>query len=224
MSFSELDGAEHYVPGGVVVWWQFSSSTVSRDVLDDDTFLGTSGKRTLFTIKVATARAIQDFSALPKENELLILPGTPFKVGAVTTEGDLTTIELEEDEDAPDMIDSGEDHYTELVWGDAGGFYDEVDPEVFATDPMPLPGGATEPLYRPVFASDAPDDGANAIYGEVSTFSGDGMQSVATAHVVADDAYEEYEVGGIVAPSLTVAPVFRGTFEASQEKNGSEAL
>lgn len=125
LPLSLLDGAEHYIPGNVVVWWPFSSSSVSRDVLADPLFLGTSGKRTLFTIKVSTARDIRAYSWKAKENELLILPGTPFKVASVDTVGDLTTIHLEEDVDAPDMIDSGDDTYEMVDFKDAQeGFYD----------------------------------------------------------------------------------------------------
>ena len=125
LPLSLLDGAEHYIPGNVVVWWPFSSSSVSRDVLADPLFLGTSGKRTLFTIKVSTARDIRAYSWKAKENELLILPGTPFKVASVDTVGDLTTIQLEEDVDAPDMIDSGDDTYEMVDFKDAQeGFYD----------------------------------------------------------------------------------------------------
>lgn len=169
-----------------------------------------AGGRTLFNIKVSSARAIQDFSALPKENELLILPGTPLKVVSVVAEGDLTTVHMEEDADAPDMIDSGEDHYQNVDWEDAGeDFYEMVDPAVFTKPPMELPGGATEPLYRPVhgamvpgssaqgyYAEITPFNGQQGAYGKVTFFGGTNQQSATTIHVVADGSvYEDMATG-----------------------------
>ena len=109
--FSELDDKEYYVAGSkkAIVWWPFTSSTTSRKVASQ--FLDANGKGTLFKTKVTTARDIQPFSPFPKEAELLLLPGTPLKVTSVTTEAGLTTIVLEEDKHAPDMIRSGEDIY-----------------------------------------------------------------------------------------------------------------
>lgn len=64
LPFSALDGAENYIPGSVVVWWPFSSSTLSREVLSDAQFLGTSGKRTLFKIKVVSHLGREDLNSL----------------------------------------------------------------------------------------------------------------------------------------------------------------
>lgn len=148
LPLSALDGAEHYIPGNVVVWWPFSSSSISQGVLSDPQFLGTSGKRTLFTIKVSTARDIRAYSWKAKENELLILPGTPFKVGSVEITGDLTTIELEEDVDAPDMIDSGDDTYEMVDFKDAQeGFYDLVGDAYDVVEDGSGGGGAAAGAY-----------------------------------------------------------------------------
>jgi hypothetical protein len=123
VAFADLDGAAEYVVRKKVVWWPFSSSTQDKDMLlKGGQFLGTTGKRTLFIINPATARNIQDFSAIKKEAERLILPGTPFRVMGVKPEGNLTTVYLEEDTKAPvDLIASGDDNYAMM---EPEGFYD----------------------------------------------------------------------------------------------------
>eukprot|EP00729_Bicosta_minor_P015562 gene15562-25784_t len=130
--FSKLDDKDHYVAGSSapVVWWPFSSSTTSRKVASQFA-LDASGKGTLFKIKVATARDIQPFSAIQKEFELLMLPGTPLKVVSVTTAAGLTTIVLEEDVDAPDMVNSGDDTYEFVELFKAKSFYEVVTPGVY---------------------------------------------------------------------------------------------
>jgi hypothetical protein len=133
VAFADLDGAADYVVGKKVVWWPFSSSTRDKEMLlKDGQFLGTSGKRTLFIINPDTARNIQDFSAIKKEAERLILPGTPFRVMGVKPEGNLTTVYLEEDTKAPvDLIASGDDNYAMV---EPEGFYDLLgdSPTVYA--------------------------------------------------------------------------------------------
>jgi hypothetical protein len=112
VGFAALDGAEHYLEGCRIVWWPFSSSTENKKVLSDKQFLGVSGPRTLFVIDTSTARNIRQYSAIQKEDERLILPGTPFTVISVVTDGDLTTISLHEDQSAPDgLIASGDGLY-----------------------------------------------------------------------------------------------------------------
>lgn len=113
LPLSKLDDASHYKPGRSIVWWPFSSTTSSKAMLmGQSQFLGKEGDRTLFVIKTATARTIKAYSAFPKENELLVLPGTTFKVTRVETEGGLTTISMEEDtHPAAYKIDTGDDVY-----------------------------------------------------------------------------------------------------------------
>lgn len=134
-----------YVAGSSapIVWWPFSSSTTSRKVASR--FLDASGKGTLFKTRVATARDIQPFSAIQKEFELLMLPGTPLKVVSVTTDAGLTTIVLEEDVDAPDMIDSGDDTYEFVELFKSKSFYEVVTPGAYEN--VSLKGSA--PLLPP---------------------------------------------------------------------------
>ena len=78
----KLNLTKDYEEDGTVIWWSVTSATTVLAVLEDDTFLGMTGDRTQFTITVM-ARNIAPYSAIPKENELIILPGTIFKVVAV---------------------------------------------------------------------------------------------------------------------------------------------
>jgi len=48
--------------------------------MEQDIFLGKDGARTLFSIEALSARSVQQFSALPAENEYLLLPGSVFRV------------------------------------------------------------------------------------------------------------------------------------------------
>lgn len=117
----KLNLKSDYRKGELVVWWPLSSTTDNIEVLSEPYFLGDTGERTIFTIETKSARKIKNYSAIKKENELLLLPGTTFKVKSVLPQGELTMIHLEEDATAPPMIDSGGDDYEEMS---PGQFYD----------------------------------------------------------------------------------------------------
>jgi len=94
-------------------WWSFSSTTKDKTVLDTPLFLGPSGKRTLFCIN-AVGVDIAPFSAMPHEEEVLLLPGLPLvNRPGKHPEPDLWTFEIEtagafvsgEGESPPVMID-----------------------------------------------------------------------------------------------------------------------
>ena len=58
-------------------------------------FLGKKGDRTLFSIKARSIVKIKDLSAMPKEDELLMLPATPLVVKACLNMGNgLTMIQV----------------------------------------------------------------------------------------------------------------------------------
>ncbi|CAF4213552.1 unnamed protein product, partial [Rotaria sordida] len=61
-----------------IVWWGFSSCTESMRVIEQ--FVGKSGVRTLFTIECTSGKAIRAHSHYNEENEILLLPGTYFRV------------------------------------------------------------------------------------------------------------------------------------------------
>ena len=53
-----------------LIRWAFTSATQRMEVLEDDTFLGTSGDRTLFMIQLNTAFDIKAFSFFPGQDEV----------------------------------------------------------------------------------------------------------------------------------------------------------
>ncbi|CAF2956895.1 unnamed protein product, partial [Rotaria sp. Silwood2] len=61
-----------------IVWWGFSSCTESMRAMEQ--FVGKSGVRTLFTIECINGKAIQAHSFYNDESEILLLPGTYFRV------------------------------------------------------------------------------------------------------------------------------------------------
>ena len=92
----EAIGAE-YPKGRKFRWWRFSSCTEDGAVLQNPMFLGETGKRTLFSIKVTSGVKIQHLSAFGAgEAEVLIASGTRFVVANVITTGELTVVSLEE--------------------------------------------------------------------------------------------------------------------------------
>lgn len=63
-----------------ITWWSFSSCTTSLSILQKPEFVGTSDKYTLFLIECFNGKKIQLHSCYPKEEEVLLLPGTYLKV------------------------------------------------------------------------------------------------------------------------------------------------
>jgi hypothetical protein len=101
-----LDLSAKYGKGNDLVWWAFSSATSTAEVLNNDTFLGPVGDRTLFSIKVHRCVNVRRYSAIGNEDERLILPGTAFHVKSHLALGNgLTMIQLEEDRECPPLID-----------------------------------------------------------------------------------------------------------------------
>ena len=100
-----LDLSAKYGKGNDLVWWAFSSATSTAEVLNNDTFLGPVGDRTLFSIKVHRCVNVRRYSAIGNEDERLILPGTAFHVKShLALGGGLTMIQLEEDRECPPLI------------------------------------------------------------------------------------------------------------------------
>jgi hypothetical protein len=93
----KLDLHADYPKGKTVVWWGFSSCTVSIDVLQSEMFLGTAGIRTMFTIECASGKDIREHSYFSSEDEILLLAATQFKVIGCLNQGNgLHTIQLKE--------------------------------------------------------------------------------------------------------------------------------
>jgi len=77
------------------IWWSFSSTTVSISVLQNELFLGKEGDRSMFIISGVSLRDISRYSAIPGEQELLLLPGTVFIVDSVL-DSNLAVVQLKE--------------------------------------------------------------------------------------------------------------------------------
>ena len=61
------DLSAKYAEGDGIVWWAFSSATTTAGVLNSDEFLGQSGPRALFSIKIYRAGNIQKYSTIRAE-------------------------------------------------------------------------------------------------------------------------------------------------------------
>ncbi|CAF3538015.1 unnamed protein product [Rotaria sp. Silwood1] len=69
-----------YVRGSRLVWWGFSSCTLSIETLKNERFLGNKGVRTLFSIDCQSAKNIRSHSFYAEEDEILLLPARQFEV------------------------------------------------------------------------------------------------------------------------------------------------
>ena len=100
--FNVYRGVKHdegklYSTGSTVTWWSMSSCTKTIDVLNQDTFLGQHGTRTLFTIDCFSGKSISNHSFLPEEEEVLLPPACHFLVTGCLNQGNgLRIIQLEE--------------------------------------------------------------------------------------------------------------------------------
>jgi hypothetical protein len=91
------DMEKDYPKGKSFVWWGFSSCTTSIDVLQSELFFGTTTARTMFTIECDSGKDIRKHSYFPREDEILLLAATQFKVVACLNHGHgLHMIQLEE--------------------------------------------------------------------------------------------------------------------------------
>jgi hypothetical protein len=93
----KLDLHTDYPKDKTIVWWGFSSCTVSVDVLRSEVFLGTTSERTLFIIECNSGKNIRKHSYYQSEDEILLRPATQFKVrGCLNQDNGLYIIQLEE--------------------------------------------------------------------------------------------------------------------------------
>lgn len=92
-----MDFHHEYSTGTVITWWGFSSCTLSVHVLQSELFLSTKKARTMFTIECDSGKDIQQHSWYRKEQEILLLAGTQFRVvSSLMQSPDNYTIQLEE--------------------------------------------------------------------------------------------------------------------------------
>jgi hypothetical protein len=101
------DLRNQYEVGATVNWWGFGSCTSSIGVLSREEFLGTSGKRTMFTIECLSGRDIHEYSYLKDENEILLPTGRELKVLSVDRhDGDLWMVHLKETQPKYPLLES----------------------------------------------------------------------------------------------------------------------
>jgi hypothetical protein len=71
-----MDLSTEFPPDTLVTWWAFSSCTTTLTVLQNNMYLGNTGKRTLFSVDAINARSVRAHSHFATEDEILLLPGT----------------------------------------------------------------------------------------------------------------------------------------------------
>jgi hypothetical protein len=70
------DLSAEYTLDTQITWWGFSSCTTELTVLENNMYLGNSGKRTLFSVETINSRLIRNHAHIPADDEILLLPGT----------------------------------------------------------------------------------------------------------------------------------------------------
>jgi len=83
-----------YTKGDNVFWWGFNSCTLNTEALKQ--FLVGKNK-TLFNIHCHSGICIREFSAIKSEEEVLLIPGTCFRVLNSSHIGDMCLVELTEE-------------------------------------------------------------------------------------------------------------------------------
>jgi len=91
----KLDLCSDYPQGREFTWQGFTSTTKDLSVLTNDIFLGDIGPRTIFTIELTQrqARDISTYSPL-SEGEVLLPPGSRFRVIGAVQQADLSILHL----------------------------------------------------------------------------------------------------------------------------------
>lgn len=92
-----LNFQKDYEVGKTFTWWPFTSCTQTVETLKTPAFFGKHDDRTLFFVDCSSGKDIVKHSDIPIESEVLLMPGTQFKVtGNLEQSGGLTIIEIEE--------------------------------------------------------------------------------------------------------------------------------
>jgi hypothetical protein len=84
----KLDLSSNYSVHDTIVWWSFTSCTVSINVLKSELFLGKTGGRTMFAIETDSGIDIRKHSFFKIEDEVLLLPARQFKIQGCLDQGD----------------------------------------------------------------------------------------------------------------------------------------
>ncbi|CAF1212643.1 unnamed protein product [Adineta steineri] len=86
-----------YPEGKTLFWWGCSSGTTTLSVLQNESFLGKKGPRTIFAIQCYSGKDIRSYSKYQAEDEILLPAARQFKVvGCLDQGGDLYIVQLKE--------------------------------------------------------------------------------------------------------------------------------
>ena len=80
VQLSRADQLKQYTPGETFPWWGFSSCSVKQSIAEREQFLGSGPLKVLFKIDCTGAVSIEKHSRYENEREVLLRPGTMFKV------------------------------------------------------------------------------------------------------------------------------------------------
>ena len=93
----KTDLTNQYSRGDTIVWWGFSSCTLSIEALQNEKFLGKKGSRTLFSIECQSGKNIRSHSFYADEDEVLLFPARQFEViGSLDQGNGLRIVQLRE--------------------------------------------------------------------------------------------------------------------------------
>jgi hypothetical protein len=96
----KLDLTSQHIEGSFITWHQFTSCSTNLATLQSEVFLGTTGPRSIFVIRMTSTRPrdISTVSLFPQEREVVFPPNTRFQVVAKVNLGNnLTQYQLVED-------------------------------------------------------------------------------------------------------------------------------
>ncbi|CAF4630358.1 unnamed protein product [Rotaria socialis] len=100
----KMDLSKRYKKGDVFIWWAFSSCSASLEALENEDFLGRTGKRTLFTIDCDNGKDISQHVYYQLEKEILLPAASQFEVVAsLEPADDFHIIQLKEIQSQVDL-------------------------------------------------------------------------------------------------------------------------
>lgn len=91
------DYSGEYPHGIVFTWWTFTLCTSRLDVLENDSFFGNNGIRTLFAVECKTGKDIKNHSWVSNEDDILLVPMIEFRVKpCLALSGGLHILQIDE--------------------------------------------------------------------------------------------------------------------------------
>jgi len=90
-----------FTKGKKITWWAFNSFTLDCELLQNELYLGKTGKRTIFLLHTKIGVEIIKYSDFPNESEMLLGPGVCFEVTGVLEQGDLQIVHLKQLDSIP---------------------------------------------------------------------------------------------------------------------------